>query len=139
MDKLSRIKNHLRILDILDEIDQISDSDEHFILPILVVEKSSTSKSKNVVDSSIKTEAKKRRCSTKLDKSNPIRGLRDASNPLESYSDEKFIKTYRFRKEIVSDILQMILYGLARVTNRGHPLPPVIELLVTLKFLATGK
>lgn len=64
--------------------------------------------------------------------------LKDAENPLTSYENSEFETRYHFTKETVQDILQMILYGLTKYTKRGQPVPPMVELLITLRFLATG-
>lgn len=64
--------------------------------------------------------------------------LKDAENPLTSYENSEFETRYRFTKETVQDILQMIIYGLTKYTKRGQPVPPMVELLITLRFLATG-
>lgn len=64
--------------------------------------------------------------------------LKDAENPLASYENCEFESRYGFTKETVQDILQMILYGLTKYTKRGQPVPPMVELLITLRFLATG-
>lgn len=64
--------------------------------------------------------------------------LKDAENPLTSYANSDFEIRYHFTKETVQDILQMILYGLTKYTKRGQPVPPMVELLITLRFLATG-
>lgn len=75
----------------------------------------------------------------KAPKAKPTKGLSDSENPLEYLSNDIFVRTYRFKKETVQDILQMILHGLTYDTNRGHPVPPIINLLITLKYFATGK
>lgn len=64
--------------------------------------------------------------------------LKDVQNPLNHYADDEFQQRYRFDKETVHDILQMIEYGLTKLTNRGQPISPMLELLITLRFLATG-
>lgn len=71
--------------------------------------------------------------------SHPKRGLNDMENPMENCTEKEFEKCYRFNKETVRDILNMILYGLTKHTNRGQPIPPIIELLITLRFLSSGK
>lgn len=67
-----------------------------------------------------------------------VKQMKDTKNPMEQLSAEEFEKQYRFSKDTVYDILQIISYGLTKHTNRGHPFPPTIQLLITLRFLATG-
>lgn len=75
---------------------------------------------------------------TKQSENTILCSLKDAEDPLTSYENSEFESRYRFTKETVRDILQMILYGLTKHTKRGQPVPPMVELLITLRFLATG-
>lgn len=66
------------------------------------------------------------------------RYLRDAENPLECYDGEQFQKRFRFRKETVVDVLLPLIALETNATNKGLPIPPIIQLLITLRFFATG-
>lgn len=74
----------------------------------------------------------------KVETSRPMRVMRDAQNPLEMMSETEFSRAFRFSKDTVQDILKMLSYGLAKHTNRGQPVSPMYELLITLRFLASG-
>ncbi|XP_064467817.1 putative nuclease HARBI1 [Ornithodoros turicata] len=65
------------------------------------------------------------------------RQLLDRENPMELYSDVEFLQRFRFTKNVVLSILSQLT--LPDVTdNRGHPLPPMLKLLVTLRFHGAG-
>lgn len=68
----------------------------------------------------------------------PVR-LYDHSNPIDSFGDSDFADRYGFDKKTTLYILGLIEYGLLRPSNRGHPVTPLIQLLVTLRFLCTGE
>ena len=63
--------------------------------------------------------------------------FRDRSNPLEDLDPEEVFKRYRFRPPTILYILEIIL-PVQRPTNRNCPLPPLLQLLLCLRFLATG-
>lgn len=65
------------------------------------------------------------------------RNLRDRLNPLELYSDEEFRSRYCFSKQSVVLILNELRLNKTD-DKRGEPLPPVLKLLVALRFYATG-
>ncbi|KAJ8928827.1 hypothetical protein NQ314_018547 [Rhamnusium bicolor] len=55
------------------------------------------------------------------------------------YEDNEFIKRYCFRKTSVMDVLLPLVFNrLAKNNNRGLPIAPVIQLLIALRFYATG-
>lgn len=113
-----------RILRILDVIDQICDT--------------STDDDDCNDDNDGTTTDDKASKRIRLTKESPLKQLRDIQNPLHRYAAIEFQQRYRFDKETVHDILQMIQYGLTKLTNRGQPVSPMLELLITLRFLATG-
>lgn len=86
------------------------------------------------MDNQLDAHAKDRKNET----NRPMRVLRDAQNPLEMMSETEFSRAFRFSKDTVQDILKMLSYGLAKHTNRGQPVSPMYELLITLRFLASG-
>ncbi|XP_030745076.1 putative nuclease HARBI1 isoform X2 [Sitophilus oryzae] len=59
-------------------------------------------------------------------------------NPFEFYSEIQFKKRFRFRKEVVRDILLPMVHVREPMTNRGLPVPTLIGLLLTLRFYASG-
>lgn len=135
------IANCLRLFSVLDQLDEIGDSDYD--------NDNSLRRSKcrqNVILSveenipAAKTPKKLRELTDQKCASvwNPSKGLIDGQNPLEVMSNEQFVKVYRFSKECIEDILQMISYGLSKFTNRGKPYSPMMQLLITLQFLTTG-
>ncbi|XP_024874263.1 putative nuclease HARBI1 [Temnothorax curvispinosus] len=69
----------------------------------------------------------------------PKRYIRDHSNPFEFLYEEAFKKRFKFSKEaIMYYILPIIEGNLAKDSNRGLPVPPVLQLLMALRFYATG-
>lgn len=69
----------------------------------------------------------------------PKRYLRDAHNPFEYYNEVEFKRRYRFSKDVVQHgLLPKVEVGLAKVNNRGLPIPPVMQLLIGLRFYATA-
>lgn len=67
------------------------------------------------------------------------RYIRDGINPFEYYNDDEFKRRYRFDKDSVRfGILPQIEEGLARANNRGLPIPPVMQLLICLRYYATA-
>lgn len=75
----------------------------------------------------------------KIDLDNPYRGLKDSGNPLETMTDQDFLNSYKFSKKTIYDVMELIKNDLIKHTNRGSPVPPLIELLTTIKYLTTGK
>ncbi|KAH9367083.1 hypothetical protein HPB48_021738 [Haemaphysalis longicornis] len=63
--------------------------------------------------------------------------MRDRSNTLEHFTEGKFMSRYRFTKETVVQLLGCLLFK-ENTNNRGHPLPPPLQLLVALRFCAAG-
>ncbi|XP_026736278.1 putative nuclease HARBI1 [Trichoplusia ni] len=66
----------------------------------------------------------------------PLRYLRDVQDP---YNIENFKKRYRFSQDVVkSVILPLIDQDLRRLSNRGNPIAPELQILVCLRFYATA-
>jgi hypothetical protein len=63
--------------------------------------------------------------------------FRDRMNPLEVYDEDEVFSRYRFRPQTIYYILS-VLPNLNHPTKRNNPLPPLLQLLVCLRFLATG-
>ena len=69
----------------------------------------------------------------------PKRYIRDWIDPFEVYYNREFKRRFRFNKNtILHGILPLIEEGLARNNNRGLPIPPKFQLLICLRFYATG-
>lgn len=69
----------------------------------------------------------------------PRKVLREFKSPLDRYTDDEFRGKYRLRKGIVLSILLPLVHNdLQKVTARGRPVPPIYQLLVVLRFYATG-
>ncbi len=65
--------------------------------------------------------------------------LADKSNPLENLTPEEVKRVYRFHPETILFLLGIVSEVLLKpFCDRGLPLPPMINLLCTLEFLATG-
>ena len=67
-----------------------------------------------------------------------IRHLRDRFNPLEEYDDEDFRLRFHLRKDSVSNLVKILDKDLQHQTRRGLPLTPMQQVLIALRFYATG-
>nr|XP_046482675.1 putative nuclease HARBI1 [Neodiprion pinetum] len=69
----------------------------------------------------------------------PKRYIRDGQNPFEFYSEQEFKRRFRFSKDgIMYGILPRIEAALVSANNCGLPIPPVMQLLICLRFYATA-
>lgn len=69
----------------------------------------------------------------------PKRYIRDGQNPFEFYNNQEFKRRFRFSKEaILYELLPKIEEDLAKINNRGLPVPPVMQLLICLRFYASA-
>ncbi|VEN50693.1 unnamed protein product [Callosobruchus maculatus] len=68
----------------------------------------------------------------------PRRYVRDMGNPLEIYNEREFKKRFRFSKDVLQNVLVPLIQEREPQTNRDLPVHPVIGLLITLRFYATG-
>ena len=64
--------------------------------------------------------------------------FRDRENPLNHLSDEKLLQEYRFDRRARFDMTNKLDGDLDHVTHRNHSLPAVLQLLIALRFFATG-
>lgn len=65
----------------------------------------------------------------------------DRQNPFEQYDDDEFKMRFRFNKDsVVNGIWPKIIEGLAKINNRGFPIPipPQFQLLATLRYYETS-
>ncbi|XP_050024566.2 putative nuclease HARBI1 [Dermacentor andersoni] len=67
----------------------------------------------------------------------PRPSLCDRGNPMEFYEDDMFFARYRFTKGTVRELLAFLPIE-ANDDYRGLPLPPMLQLLVTLRFYGAG-
>ena len=64
--------------------------------------------------------------------------LVDRENPLEMMPETEIFKRFRFRPDTILFIVGLLEPMLKRDTLRGCALPPLLQVLVTLRFLETG-
>ncbi|XP_063857373.1 putative nuclease HARBI1 [Scylla paramamosain] len=65
--------------------------------------------------------------------------IRDRSNPFEDLAEEEFLQRFRLTKECVLNLLQNIRGHLPIAADaRGCPIPQHLQLLITLRCMATG-
>ncbi|CAN7995810.1 unnamed protein product [Ixodes hexagonus] len=65
------------------------------------------------------------------------RRLRDRQNPMEVFSDREFLARYRFTKATVVRRLKRLSLE-ENASNRGLPVPPMLQLLIALRFYGDG-
>ena len=65
------------------------------------------------------------------------RVFRDRSNPLEDLEPDEVFRRYRFLPPTIIFIMSL-LPDLSAPTARNMPLPPLMQLLVCLRYFATG-
>ncbi|KAH3755829.1 hypothetical protein DPMN_190528 [Dreissena polymorpha] len=66
------------------------------------------------------------------------RGFADRSIPLEVLSSEEVRERYRFRPETIYFIVGIVFNDLDTPTRRSLPVPPLLSVLISLQFFATG-
>jgi hypothetical protein len=61
--------------------------------------------------------------------------VRDWENLMEFYEDAPFRKRFRFSKgAVIETLLSLVNAQLRRLNNRGLPVSPLMQLLITLRF-----
>ena len=68
----------------------------------------------------------------------PERIIRDRSNPLELFEDKEFILRFRFNKDNVYYLINLLRNDLQPLTRRNKAIPPYLQVLIALQFYATG-
>ncbi|XP_021962175.1 putative nuclease HARBI1 [Folsomia candida] len=68
----------------------------------------------------------------------PSRQLKDKSNPMESLSEHQFQSRYRLSKDATVFVADQIKNQLVSPLRRGVQIPPILQLLVALRFYAGG-
>ena len=66
------------------------------------------------------------------------RVLKDRSNPIENLLPEQVKSRYRFLPETIYDICKLIRTRLVRPTRRSCALPVIWQVLIALRYFATG-
>ncbi|KAH7957924.1 hypothetical protein HPB51_028089 [Rhipicephalus microplus] len=67
----------------------------------------------------------------------PRQQLRDRLNPMKHFTDSEFLARYRFTKSSLKELIECLPFE-ESCSNPGHPLPPVMQLLITLRFYGAG-
>ena len=57
---------------------------------------------------------------------------------IDDYSDEELRVRYRFRRESILFITNLVAGDISRNTRRNHALPPLLQVLIALRFYASG-
>ncbi|KAJ8043251.1 Protein ALP1-like [Holothuria leucospilota] len=65
------------------------------------------------------------------------RVFRDRMNPLDSYSDKRMHKYYRFTRNGVMRVIDILEPLLQNQTERSHAIHPHVQVFVALRFFAT--
>lgn len=66
------------------------------------------------------------------------RVFRDRTNPLDLYDDVDMFKKYRYNREGVMFLIDLLHEDLEHATKRTNALPAPLQVFVALRFYATG-
>ncbi|XP_071160779.1 putative nuclease HARBI1 [Mytilus edulis] len=66
------------------------------------------------------------------------RVFRDRDNPLDYLDDDDIVRKYRLSRPMILELCGMFQNQLARPTKRSHAFPVSLQLMVALRFYATG-
>lgn len=66
------------------------------------------------------------------------RVFRDRSNPLDILSDDELFRNYRFSRSGIFHLIESFEHDIRRLTRRNKALSPTLQILITLRFYATG-
>jgi hypothetical protein len=69
----------------------------------------------------------------------PRRLFRDRNNPLDYLTDESIVKNYRLDRESIYSICQDLEQDLLRFTNRSHSIPVSLQVMIALRYYASGR
>ncbi|XP_033728123.1 putative nuclease HARBI1 [Pecten maximus] len=64
--------------------------------------------------------------------------IMDRQNPPEFLSDEEVFRRFRFRPDTIVYIVGLVADSISHGTLRSVSLPPLLQVLICLRFLATG-
>nr|XP_054770416.1 putative nuclease HARBI1 [Lytechinus pictus] len=68
----------------------------------------------------------------------PGRVLRDREQPLDSLTETQLLKRYRFGREAIFFIINLLTNQIAPPTERNQAIHPTLQVLISLNFFATG-
>jgi hypothetical protein len=68
----------------------------------------------------------------------PERIIRDRINPFELFTGPEFIRRFRFSKQNVVTIIELISVDISPKADRHFAVPPHLQVLIALQFYATG-
>ena len=68
----------------------------------------------------------------------PERIIRDRVNPFELFGDAEFVRRFRFSKENVIYIIDLVYYEISPISRRYQDIPPHLQVLIALQYFATG-
>ena len=66
------------------------------------------------------------------------RTFRRQLDPLDTYTDSKLRSRYRFGREAIWYIVDLVADKIAPDMNRNHAVSAEMQVLITLRFLASG-
>lgn len=66
------------------------------------------------------------------------RVFRDRTNPFDVYSDDELYQRFRFPRNIILTIVDLVSDDLAHPTVRNMSLPPLLQVLIGLRYYASG-
>ena len=66
------------------------------------------------------------------------RVFRDRRNPLDHYDDAELVKRYRFSREGIMTITDIVAADVQHPTRRNYALLPYQQVLIALQYYATG-
>lgn len=64
--------------------------------------------------------------------------FRDRGNPIDNFTDIELIARYRFPSRTITRLTDLIKDRVQHPTSRSHAIPALVQVLVTLRFLAKG-
>ncbi len=61
-------------------------------------------------------------------------------NPFDSNlgDDERVLKRYRFSKDVILELVHLLMPALIRETERSQAIPPLLQVCAALRYLGTG-
>lgn len=68
----------------------------------------------------------------------PVTRLKDRSNLIEDLGEIEFKKRFHMTKETAGFVTDMIIADLRSEVKRGTYIPPILKVLITARFYATG-
>ena len=64
--------------------------------------------------------------------------VRDRLNPFDSYTDAEFYGRFHLTRPVVVDLVELLCDQLEHMTARSNAAPELLQVLIALKFYATG-